>query len=156
MNLLGTPPIARLPYVLGKLSLLACVAALVARWWWPAIVRFRHPVLDGLGAVVLAVGLLVAVVGGMELGASTRVGLPEEQTALKTGGLYHYTRNPMYVGAYLACLAAILWTANLIVVALALIVVLVHHQVILAEERYLTATFGDAYSDYTTRVPRYL
>jgi protein-S-isoprenylcysteine O-methyltransferase Ste14 len=154
--MLGRPSIAVGPYVLGKVSLLACWAALVARWWWAGLVWFRHPVLLVTGAVLLAVGLVVAGAGIGAMGDSTRMGLPTEQTVFRTGGVYRFSRNPMYLGAHLMCLAAVLWTANPIVLALFVTEVLLHHQITLAEERYLAATFGKAYREYLRRVRRYV
>jgi protein-S-isoprenylcysteine O-methyltransferase Ste14 len=156
VRLLGVPPIAQPAFVIGKLSFLSCCAALVARWWWPGLVWLRHPALDVLGGVMLAAGVLLFVAGLVNLGGSTRMGLPAERTALKTQGVYRFTRNPMYTGGYLLCLAAVLWTANAVILALALAAVVIHHRIVLAEERYLAAQFGEAYTQYAGRVRRYL
>jgi protein-S-isoprenylcysteine O-methyltransferase Ste14 len=84
------------------------------------------------------------------------MGLPTEKTALKTGGPYKYTRNPMYLGGLLTCFAAIAWTANPIIFVLTVVATIVHHKIVLAEEKYLAAEFGDAWTKYSSKVPRYL
>jgi protein-S-isoprenylcysteine O-methyltransferase Ste14 len=50
----------------------------------------------------------------------------------------------------------VLWTANAVILALALAAVVIHHRIVLAEERYLAAQFGEAYTQYAGRVRRYL
>jgi len=156
VGFMGTAPIRPSAYLLGKLSVLACWASLVARWFWPALVWFRSPGLGVVGAGLLVTGLLLMVAGAVNLGSSLRMGLPTEETALKTRGPYRYTRNPMYVGGLLTCLAAIAWTANPVVFALTIVAAIVHRKIVLAEEKYLAAQFGDTWTTYTSKVRRYL
>jgi len=89
--------------------------------------------------------------------AGTNVEPWKASTALVAGGLYAYVRNPIYVGmvlilAGLAFLFASDWTLVLTVVAF---VPAIHFGVVLREERYLTAKFGEAYRRYVATVPRY-
>lgn len=71
-------------------------------------------------------------------------------------GLFRVSRNPMYVGVYATLLAAVLFTLNPVVAAVAVFVAAVHHRVVLAEERYLASAFGSEYAEYSRRVRRYL
>jgi protein-S-isoprenylcysteine O-methyltransferase Ste14 len=76
--------------------------------------------------------------------------------AIAAVGVYARTRNPMYQGFVLLVLGlAVLfrldWTVLLLIPAAALI----HHGVVLREERYLLRRFGDAYRAYAGSVPRY-
>lgn len=71
-------------------------------------------------------------------------------------GPYRYSRNPMYVGLGLIQLGITiatgnLWQAAIIPIAL----VLTRWHVIAREERWLAARFGDSYSAYCQRVPRW-
>ena len=78
-------------------------------------------------------------------------------TAIVTAGPFRFTRNPMYVSLVLLYIAGTLaigntWTALLLVpVFLAL-----HYGVIVPEERYLQATFGEQYTAYQRRVRRWI
>jgi protein-S-isoprenylcysteine O-methyltransferase Ste14 len=70
---------------------------------------------------------------------------------LVTGSIFRWLRNPMYVGlvcvlAGIAILLASDWT---------LVMTVVFALTMHFEERYLDATFGDAYRGYKERVPRY-
>ena len=62
----------------------------------------------------------------------------------------------LYLGVYTTLAASVFYTLNPIVVAVAAFVVVVHHRIVLAEERYLTNAFGSSYTDYCRRVRRYL
>jgi protein-S-isoprenylcysteine O-methyltransferase Ste14 len=156
MRFLGTIPITPLAYLAGKVSLLACWGTLIARPFCPGVVWFRSPGLGVLGAVLLVVGLLLMVAAGVNLGGSLRMGLPTEKTALRTSGPYRYSRNPMYVGGFLTCLAALAWTANPVIFVLSAVAAIVHHRIVLAEEKYLAAEFGEAWTEYSRKVRRYL
>lgn len=82
---------------------------------------------------------------------------PEQASALVTGGVYRFTRNPMYVGL-LALLCA--WAAHLAapwaLLGLPVFVVYLTRFQIVPEERVLGAHFGAAYADYCARVRRWL
>ena len=56
--------------------------------------------------------------------------------------MFGLSRNPMYLGVYTTLLASALYTFNPIVLAAGLFVVVVHHRIVLAEERYLASAFG--------------
>lgn len=77
--------------------------------------------------------------------------------SLETGGIYSYSRNPMYFGLLLlySVLATLLgnwWTFILI----PLLVLIVQLSVIKKEEVYLASAFGELYDDYTKRVRRWI
>ena len=108
------------------------------------------------GLLLWVAGFLVLFVGRFGLGSSFRIGLPKEPTNLKVNGLFGLSRNPMYVGVYATLLAAVLYTLNPIVLAAGAFVAVVHHRIVLAEERYLAGAFGADYAEYRGRVRRYL
>jgi protein-S-isoprenylcysteine O-methyltransferase Ste14 len=81
----------------------------------------------------------------------------EAASTLVTGGVFRYTRNPMYVALTALLLA---WTAWLAApwaafcpVAFALFITRFQ---IIPEERVLRAKFGRAYEDYAQRVRRWI
>lgn len=111
-----------------------------------------------LGALLGLIGLaaaLPALLGFRRAGTSPEPWHPS--TALVTGGLYRYTRNPMYVGMtliYLGITAAFggFWMLAMLLPTL----MTMQCGVILLEERYLEAKFGKAYRDYRALVRRWL
>jgi protein-S-isoprenylcysteine O-methyltransferase Ste14 len=105
-------------------------------------------------------GGATAVAGNLEFRrARTTVNplKPQNATALVTSGVYRFTRNPMYLGLALLLLG---WTAFLCAaLALAGPVVFVLYTrrfQIEPEEKILSAKFGSAYSEYVSRVRRWL
>lgn len=82
---------------------------------------------------------------------------PANASALVTGGVYRITRNPMYVGMACFLLAWAVWLGALVALAGPLVfVAFITRFQIRPEERVLTALFGDAFTDYTQRVRRWL
>ena len=82
---------------------------------------------------------------------------PDTATALVTSGVYGYTRNPMYLGMLAVLLAWAVFLAS----PAALAGVLgfwwyIGRFQIRPEERALAALFGSSFSDYTSRVRRWL
>ncbi len=141
------------------------VAALAAALMWaiawalPAL-RIGIPAAAWIGGALAAIGLLVEASGVLEfLRKKTTVHpmRPERTSVLVTGGVYRWTRNPMYLG-WLPILAG--WgaylqhPATLIVVPL-FALYLTRFQII-PEERVLDAKFGEAFRTYRKRVRRWL
>lgn len=82
---------------------------------------------------------------------------PGNSTALVTGGIYRFTRNPMYLGLLLTLMG---WAAFLAsppaLVFLFLYVVYINRFQIEPEERTLSSLFGADYAAYRTRVRRWV
>ena len=90
------------------------------------------------------------------MGDAFRPGTPKEDTSLKTDGLFRLSRNPMYVGVYATIMASSLYTLNPIVILLGAFVVAVHHAIVLEEENHMRKVFSREYSEYCSRVRRYI
>ena len=108
-------------------------------------------------------GVLFVACGGLGLPAlwgfykaGTHVEPWKPASALVTGGIYRYVRNPMYVGVmlFLAGLAILLASDWMLVMTVAFALV-IHFGVVKREERYLAAKFGEPYRRYLKTVPRY-
>lgn len=110
-------------------------------------------------AVALILGGLALEMwaGGLFKKAGTNVVPWSPSTALVESGPYRFSRNPMYVGFTLVYLGLSLGLQSpaamiLLIPCLALMT----WGVILREERYLAARFGQPYADYKDRVRRWL
>lgn len=142
------------------IALATVLAGLVMDWQVPFFVLgnyFSWTVRLTLGGALLAGGaVLVAIAERGFRRVGTNVPPWKPALALATGGVYRWLRNPMYVGAGLMVAGFGIaigseWTLILLVPAAWLI----HHGVVLREERYLEAKFGDDYRRYKGSVPRY-
>ncbi|MDD5543011.1 MAG: isoprenylcysteine carboxylmethyltransferase family protein [Acidobacteriia bacterium] len=155
MKLLGTPPINPTMFVIGK------VAIFIA-WLLPFLqlsgrtIQRTTPGLIPVAAALVVAGVLVWVLAFRALGSSARVGLPTEPTALKTGGIYRFSRNPIYIGMFLFTLAACLYCPYVVVISSSIIGILIHHKIALGEESFLEQRFGEEWRKYKARTPRYI
>lgn len=113
---------------------------------------------DAIGVLVSMTGqaLRVMVIGLVYI---TRGGQNRQvwANALVDTGMFAHSRNPLYLANLLLFLGLAIvhhgWAMYLIVVPFFLVAYIC---IIAAEEQYLFGRFGEAYSDYCQRVPRWL
>jgi len=110
--------------------------------------------------VCVAFGVIVALLGfGALSQANTTINPvhPEKASSVVTGGVYSYTRNPMYVGltALLVGWATWLSVPWVMLGPVAFLLYLTRFQII-PEERVMSSKFGRDYDDYRQRVRRWL
>lgn len=122
-------------------------------------IRFVVPVpWNVLGLIPLLVGVWVNLAADRELKkASTTVKPFEESAALVQTGVYHRTRNPMYVGFVAIVLGIAVMLRSLspyaVVVALAVVLDVVYIRI---EEDMLADRFGDQWRLYRATVRRWV
>ena len=111
-----------------------------------------------LGGAFVVAALVVAVLGFKEfLGARTTVRPDREVTTLITGGIFAFSRNPLYLALLMFYLGMGLLLRHWWPVILAWpLVVAMNRFVIAREEQHLAARFGEAYADYCRRVRRWV
>jgi protein-S-isoprenylcysteine O-methyltransferase Ste14 len=77
--------------------------------------------------------------------------------SLQTAGIYSASRNPMYVSLLLFYIGLAFIVGNWWnLILLPVLFLIVQEYVIKREEKYLDRTFGQQYSDYKTKVRRWL
>lgn len=153
----GVTPINRNLFLLSKVGMLFPWGAMVLQGFGVNTSPLEVPApLKWLSLAVWASGFALLLAGRIGLGSSFRVGCPEGETALRTHGIYRYSRNPVYFGIYVTCVAATLYTLNPLVLVIGVGVPAVHHRIVLAEEECLQKTLGREYEEYCKRVRRYL
>ena len=110
------------------------------------------------GRVVVGFGLVLILWPVVQFLLS-RTGLVpfSEATTLVTGGLYRFTRNPMYLGMALILIGAGLIGGSLgALIPVPLYLVIIQKRFIEGEERFLEQAFGDDYLAYCAKVRRWL
>jgi protein-S-isoprenylcysteine O-methyltransferase Ste14 len=142
------------------LFLSALAAGLVLEWLWPLGWFDVWPPLAryGIGALLAAAGVgLMASAMGLFRRAGTAIPPWEPTTALVTGGIYRFSRNPIYVSVVILYLGlALLFGASWSLVLLIPAVAVLQVAVIRHEEAYLERRFGEAYRAYRARVRRWI
>jgi protein-S-isoprenylcysteine O-methyltransferase Ste14 len=137
--------------------LITVVVGVAAHFLCPVLLSPPTPwrVLGAVFAVTAATIVLSARAQMVKAGTNVRPDLPS--TAIVTGGPYRFTRNPMYLSLCLLNLGIGLMLRDLVPVILTLVLgVVLQMGVIVREERYLEAKFGEVYSSYRRRVRRWL
>jgi len=141
------------------------VAGLLALLMWFVADRlpaadFTLPARGVLSAAFATVGVAIGLIAFFQFRkAATTVHpmKPQESSALVAGGVYRFTRNPMYLGMLLILTAWGLWLANAAaLLALPLFVAYISRFQIAPEERALEARFGASFADYRRAVRRWL
>jgi len=109
-----------------------------------------------ISGFLLFVGLIFTVISLINLGKSTRLGIPSDDTVLKTNGIYKISRNPMYVGFNLLTISSMIYTLNWSIIILGVYSLITYHLIIKGEENFMIDRFGQAYKNYQLKVRRYL
>lgn len=148
---LKVPPVA--------LVLAAGPAMWLAARGLPAL-RMELPGGAFVAGVFAALGILIAIAGVAEFRrARTTVNPmnPSGASSLVSGGVYRFTRNPMYLGMAFVLAGWGLTLGHPVSLALLFAFVLYMNRFqIIPEERALEAIFGEAFADYCVRVRRWL
>jgi len=138
------------------------VAACALLMWllaFPAL-DFSFPGREVIAAVFVVAALMVgvpAVLGFRRANTTVNPLKPEASTALVTGGVFRWTRNPMYLAMLLLLLAWACIVSNWAALAiLPLFVAYLNRFQIGPEERALQARFGAEFESYRRKVRRWL
>ncbi|OGC21837.1 hypothetical protein A3J90_07335 [candidate division WOR-1 bacterium RIFOXYC2_FULL_37_10] len=102
------------------------------------------------------IGLVLVFISMINLGRSTRLGLPTENIKFKSNGLYQLSRNPMYLGFNLFTISAIIFIWNFFIALIGIYSIIIYHFIIIGEEKFLEQAFGSKYIEYKKRVRRYI
>lgn len=161
-----TPPLPdRAPMTRLELKIPPVVAFLVAAILIGALSPIDGPTVDGVtrwivAGIAAAIGLafIVPALGRFQRAETTvHPQEPWRASTLVTTGVYRRTRNPMYLGLSILLISVAAAFGSVLGLApVAVFVGFITRFQIRPEERFLTATFGDAYADYRRRVRRWI
>lgn len=113
---------------------------------------------NGVGALLLAAGAVVALVAQHQMGPAWRAGLDvAERDELVVHGLFRFVRNPFYSGMLTASLGVALMAPHVASIAGCLAMAVgCAIDVRRIEEPHLRKVHGEAYADYERSTPRFL
>jgi protein-S-isoprenylcysteine O-methyltransferase Ste14 len=137
----------------------ALLIGIAADWIKPLwiLVRTGYPLRAAVAALMFALGCWIAWrAKGVFERTGTNVEPWKPAIALATAGAYAKSRNPMYIGTWIMAVGlAVAFASDWGLLLLIPAALVLHFGVVLREERYLAARFGDDYRGYVERVPRY-
>jgi protein-S-isoprenylcysteine O-methyltransferase Ste14 len=135
----------------GQVLFAAFLVLLFARWRSDSTLQFG-------GLVLWLAGVLLRVAAAFSIGPHTNLPFITGNKLAVTG-VYAISRNPMYLGNILICESLIIF-ANCLPVTLHLAmlfgILLHHHLLVMAEEKYWRANSPEAFGRYAARTPRWL
>ena len=147
-NILPWPPM---------IYMAAALAAYVLGQFLP-VAFARDRVVSMAGLAVLLAGVLLDLWAMATMWRAKTNILPHKGAdTLMTSGPFRFTRNPIYLGNTIAMLGLSAFLDNGWFLALGLgAAIAVQHLAIRREEAHLAARFGEEWSAYSARVPRWL
>jgi len=102
-----------------------------------------------IGLVVFLSGLIILTVATLNFAVA-----PYNKPI--TGGLYRYSRHPMYLAMFLIYIGTSLASASWLFFLLTIATVVLTRPEAMLEERYCLEKYGDAYREYVNRTPRWI
>jgi protein-S-isoprenylcysteine O-methyltransferase Ste14 len=110
----------------------------------------------GFGLIAAGMGVMAWGAGTFQK-AGTNISTHQPALTLVEEGPYRYTRNPIYIGMTTVYGGITLLLNNLWgIILLPPLLTFMERNVIEREEQHLRARFGDAYDEFTSRIPRWL
>lgn len=147
-----------LQVLLPPVWLLLCLILMLLLDYRFPLYEFGLPLSLPIGISVLLCGLgLILISARLFSRAKTPIIPFEKSTRLLTGGVYRYTRNPIYLGMVIILIGAAIALGSLSSLLIVPIFwLIIRHAYILHEESFLLQIFGDEYTEYRRRVRRWL
>lgn len=148
---------------LFKLPLMLVLALLIAMLLLKATLPFgqiKFAYLDWLSLIVLVLAMgvvLSAAYAFRRVQTTFDPRTPEKASSLVIRGIFHLSRNPMYLGFLLILVAGAIYSGQLVnFLLLPLFVALANRWYIQPEEAALTQLFGQDYLNYLQQVRRWI
>jgi len=154
---LGIPTINKYLFYSGKFFLFTAWGLCIFRCIFPADGMFAVPVyLQWAAAILMVAATVILTRSFIDLGSALKVGLPDQETKLRTTGIYRFSRNPIYLGVFMVNLASCLFFPHPVNLLCSIYGIYIHYLITLSEEKFLAQRFGQEWEDYRNRVRRYL
>jgi protein-S-isoprenylcysteine O-methyltransferase Ste14 len=151
--LTGKPSIRPFYFYLAKILFFLNWMLFLTKALFPGFGYIPVPTfLSWAGTALLFSGSILFIPGVLTLGSSLRYGIPEEETRLKTKGIFRISRNPLYAGLFIICIGSCLYFPDLLNVLFCVLTIVFHMRIIQAEETFLADRFGKEWGDYRQKV----
>jgi len=123
------------------------IAIFVFLFFLTVIIEFSW--LFYIGITVYILGLILCAISVISFAVPSNEGF-------NYNGIYHCSRNPMYVSYFIYFVGCALLTQSLVLCGIVLIFQITSHWIILSEESWCIEKFGREYKQYMKKVRRYI
>jgi protein-S-isoprenylcysteine O-methyltransferase Ste14 len=118
---------------------------------------FDSEIVSLIGAFFCLAGLIFVFLSLVSFGRSFRVGIDQDRPdKLVTTGIFAISRNPIYVAFGFILLGQFLIFSNWILLVYIFAATWLINRQVLREENFLSAHYGEQFSEYRSQVRRYL
>jgi|APIni6443716594_1056825.scaffolds.fasta_scaffold292999_1 protein-S-isoprenylcysteine O-methyltransferase Ste14 len=158
IHILANPPLNLVVFLFAKILAFVSCLFIPLGVLWPELKWYSIPgYLSWLAPGLFVTGSLLAITAMKKLGDDLIFGLPDGDIShLQTEGIYKISRNPLYLGFFMIIVASWLSVPNPFNIGAGGIAIVIHHVIILKEERFLIAKNGSEYLAYMRKTGRYL
>lgn len=137
---------------------------IAAKWAGPVMYNYLLPIpylqqqpVEWAGLLLCLLSFIWTVVAQWQMGTSWRIGIDEaHQTKLVTGGLFAYSRNPIFLGMQLTLAGFFLLLPNAITLLTMVCGCLLVQIQTRLEEEFLQRQHGKTYANYRQHVRRFI
>jgi protein-S-isoprenylcysteine O-methyltransferase Ste14 len=145
------------PRIYPAVWLALCVFAIFVLDRWLPLLQV-YPTLPWASWLLTAPGLILILISAkLFKRADTGIMPFSKSTTLLTGGVYRFSRNPIYLGMALILAGIAIKLGSLSAwLPVVFFVFIIQRQFIRNEEIFLTAIFGDEYRQYCQKVRRWV
>ena len=122
------------------------------------LIPVATPLNDYLGAVLIIIALLVMLVAAAQMFLAGTTVIPRrDPKVFLHGGVFRFSRNPIYLAdAILLTGLYIAWDALIALPLVAVFMITIKKRFIFGEESRLSKVFGEEYMEYMARTRRWL
>ncbi len=146
--------------VVPVVQVLICMLLITCSYYLLPTLNYSFKYSNTLSLVILVMAVFIvgiAIINFKQSKTTVNPTKPEQASKVVNTGIYHYSRNPMYLAMLLVLLAFCLYFENVVgFFTLPLFVWYIGKFQIIPEEKILTALFGKPYDEYVKSVRRWL
>lgn len=125
--------------------------------WFSPFLYLDLEILGISGLFLIHFSLLWIAIAQHQMGKNWRIGIDQKhKTDLETGGLFQFSRNPIFLGMILSVTGLFFIQPNAVTFFVWLTSIILIQIQIRLEEEYLTGIHGNTYLAYKARVRRFL
>jgi protein-S-isoprenylcysteine O-methyltransferase Ste14 len=158
-EIFGRPPVPVLFFVLAKGLVVVNLTFLFLRGLKVTVPLLFLPnlFLEVISLILAFLGTAIIILTAIQLNNDLIFGLSSSGAhRLQTRGVFSLSRHPFYLGFLFVLFSSCLFTPHIINIIAFAGAWLIHHFIMIKEEEFLIAQYGEEYRQYAGKVKRYI